>query len=79
MFKFKLIGIDSQTRTLTYKIHKLSSTKLIIDTLFILFSAGFGLIYYYFEDEPIGYEYLCTIKGYTRKSVERYVEEKFLC
>ena len=78
MFKYRLIGINSLDRTITYKVYKLNTVKVIIDSLFILFSAGFGLIYYYFEDEPIGYEYLCTIRGKTRNNIEKYVKEKFI-
>ena len=78
MFKYRLIGINSLDRTITYKVYKLNTVKVIIDSLFILFSAGFGLIYYYFEDEPIGYEYLCTIRGNTRNNIEKYVKEKFI-
>lgn len=74
MFKYKLIGINSKDRTLTYK---LNFKKVILDTLFILFSAGFAFIYYFLEDEPIWYEYLCTIHGDTRNKIERYVKEKF--
>lgn len=77
MFKYKLIGINSNDRTLTYEVYKLNTTKVIIDTLFIIFSAGFGLIYYYLEDETIWYEYLCTIRGDTKNKIEKYVKEKF--